>query len=81
MIIPKIKSNFTPLIMAVIIGHFQTSNSIFLGCFNWTIMIRSDYSKVLIIHTGTYLCQFGNIAYGPKTGMYDRKFRVGGLYF
>ena len=23
MIIPKIKSNFTPLLMAVIVGHFQ----------------------------------------------------------
>ena len=70
MAIPKIKFNFNPLLMAVIIGHFQTSNSIFLGCFNWPIMImgkvirsRSEYSKVPIIHTGTYLCQFGSIAY------------------
>ena len=41
MIIPKIKSNFTPLLMAVIIGHFQICNSILLGSFNWSFMIMA----------------------------------------
>ena len=41
MIIPKIKSNFTPLLMAVIIVHFQICNSILLGCFNWPFMIMA----------------------------------------
>ena len=30
MIIPKIKGNFTPLLMAVITGHFQICNSILI---------------------------------------------------
>ena len=41
MIIPKIKCNFTPLLMAVIIGNFQICNSILLGCFNWPFMIKA----------------------------------------
>ena len=41
MIIPKIKSNLNPLIMAVIIGHFQICNSILLSCFNWPFMIMA----------------------------------------
>ena len=41
MIIPKIKCNFTPLFMAVIIDHFQICNSILLGCFNWPFMIMA----------------------------------------
>ena len=41
MIIPKIKCNFTPLLMAVIIGHFQICNSILLDCFNWPFMIMA----------------------------------------
>ena len=53
MIIPKIKCNFTPLFMAVIIDHFQICNSILLGCFNWPFMImakvirsRSDVAEL-----------------------------------
>jgi hypothetical protein len=53
MIIPKIKCNFTPLLMADIIGHFQICNSILLGCFNWPFMImakvirsRSDVAEL-----------------------------------
>ena len=41
MVIPKIKCNFTPLLMADIIGHFQICNSILLGCFNWPFMIMT----------------------------------------
>ena len=55
MIIPKIKGNFTPLLMAVITGHFQICNSILLDCFNWPFMImatvirsRSDRRAFLI---------------------------------
>ena len=40
-IIPKIKCSFTPLLMAVIIGHFQICNSILLDCFNWPFMIMA----------------------------------------
>ena len=45
MIIPKIKPNFTSLLMAVIIGHFQICNSILLGCFNWPFMIMAKIIK------------------------------------
>ena len=41
MIILKIKRKFTPVFMAVIIGHFQICNSILLGCFNWPFMIMA----------------------------------------
>ena len=41
MIIPKIKCNSTPLLMAVMIGHFQICKSILLGCFNWLLMITA----------------------------------------
>ena len=41
MIIPKIKCNFTPLLMAVTIGHFQTCTFILLGCFKWPFMIMA----------------------------------------
>jgi hypothetical protein len=41
MIIHKIKCNFTPLLMTVIIGHFQICTSILLGCFNWPFMIMA----------------------------------------
>jgi len=39
MIILKNKFNITPLLMAVIIGHVQICNFIWLGCFNWPFMI------------------------------------------
>jgi hypothetical protein len=41
MVIPKFKCNFTPLLMAVIFGHFQICNSISLGCFDWPFMIMA----------------------------------------
>ena len=41
LIISKIKCNFTPLLMAVIIGNFQICNSILLVCFNWPFMIMA----------------------------------------
>ena len=37
--IPKFRSNFTPLLMAVIFGHFYLCNPISLGCFDWPFMI------------------------------------------
>ena len=54
MIIPKIKSNFTPLLMAVIIGHFQICNSILLGCFNWPFMILAKVVKGQLISKCLY---------------------------
>ena len=39
MIIPKIKCNSTPLLMAVMIGHFQICKSVLLACFTWSFVI------------------------------------------
>ena len=62
MIIPKIKCNSTPLLMAVIIGHFQTSNSIFLGCFNWPIMIMGKvYSLCTAEMALKPVCMIGSL--------------------
>ena len=54
MIIHKIKSNFTPLLMDVINGHFQICNSILLGCLNCPFMImakviRSRLGRLLLL--------------------------------
>ena len=35
MIIPKIKCNSTPLLIAAMIGHFQICKFLLLGYFNW----------------------------------------------
>ena len=54
MIIPKIKCNFTPLFMAVIIDHFQICNSILLGCFNWPFMIMAKVIRSRFDYEGFF---------------------------
>ena len=55
MIIPKNKSNYTPLLMAVIVGHFQICNSILLGCFKWPFITWQSLSWANLIRKALLL--------------------------